>query len=65
LVLPLVTLAPRALIDMSGSRRSTATTGLPDGFPKRLLALKRRGMLLGPLAYVRARRMARRRSAVA
>lgn len=64
LVLPLVTLAPRALVDMFGSRRSAATTGLPEGFPKRLLALKRRGMLLGPLAYVRARRMARRRSAV-
>jgi O-antigen biosynthesis protein len=64
LVLPLARLAPRALVDMSGSRRSTATSGLPDDFPTRLLALKRRGMLLGPFAYVRARRMARRTGAV-
>jgi GT2 family glycosyltransferase len=64
LVLPLARLAPRALVDMSGSRRSTATSGLPDDFPTRLLALKRRGMLLGPFAYVRARRMARRAGAV-
>ena len=59
LVLPLIRLAPRALIDMSGARGSAATTGLPDGFPKGLLRLKRRGLLLGPLSYVRARRRAR------
>jgi glycosyltransferase involved in cell wall biosynthesis len=59
LVLPLIRLAPRAVIDMSGARGSAATTGLPEDFPQGLLRLKRRGLLLGPLSYVRARRRAR------
>jgi hypothetical protein len=64
LILPLAMLAPRAIFDMSGSRRSTAMAGLPQNFPTQLLALKRRGMLLGPIAYMRARRNAHRTGAV-
>jgi GT2 family glycosyltransferase len=60
LVLPLILLVPRAMVDMSGGRGSAATTGLPEGFPPGLLRLKRRGLLLGPVTYVRARRLARR-----
>jgi hypothetical protein len=60
LLLPLIRLAPRGVIDMSGGRSSAATTGLPDEFPPGLLRLKRRGLLLGPVSYVRARRHARR-----
>jgi glycosyltransferase involved in cell wall biosynthesis len=60
LLLPLIRLAPRGVIDMSGGRSSAATTGLPDEFPPGLLRLKRRGLLLGPVSYVRARRRARR-----
>jgi glycosyltransferase involved in cell wall biosynthesis len=56
LVLPLIRLVPRAVIDMSGARGSAATTGLPEEFPPGLLRLKRRGLLLGPASYVRARR---------
>jgi hypothetical protein len=59
LLLPLIRLIPRAAVDMSGGRRSAATTGLPDDFPRGLLRLKRRGLLLGPVSYVRARRLAR------
>jgi GT2 family glycosyltransferase len=60
LVLPLILLAPRAVVDISGGRRSAATTGLPEEFPSGLLRLKRRGLLLGPVRYARARRLARR-----
>jgi hypothetical protein len=60
LVLPLILLAPRAAVDMFGGRGSAATTGLPEGFPPGLLRLKRRGLVLGPVTYVRARRLARR-----
>jgi GT2 family glycosyltransferase len=60
LVLPLILLAPRAVVDMSGGRSAAATTALPEGFPPRLLRLKRRGLLLGPATYVRVRRLARR-----
>ncbi|WP_051574815.1 glycosyltransferase family 2 protein [Mycobacterium sp. URHB0044] len=64
LALPLIRLTPRAVLDMSGARGSAATTGLPKEFPPGLLRLKRRGLFLGPVSYVRARRRARSEGAV-
>lgn len=60
LILPLLRLTPRAIADMSGGRRSAATGGLPADFPTHLLTLKQRGLLYGPLAYLRARSHAAR-----
>jgi GT2 family glycosyltransferase len=53
-VLPgLVRLAPRALREVTGGGVRTATIG-PD-FPRELLRANRRGMLRGPVAYLRGR----------
>jgi GT2 family glycosyltransferase len=59
LIFPLFGLVPRALVDMLG-RDSAITTALPQDFPSGLFGLKRRGMLMGPIAYWRARRSAHR-----
>lgn len=59
LILPLVGLVPRALVDMLG-RDSAITTALPQDFPSGLFRLKRRGMIMGPFAYWRARHAARK-----
>jgi hypothetical protein len=55
LIIPLFGLLPRAIGDMLGKGNSAVTTNLPDDFPRDLLRLKKRGMLLGPVAYLRAR----------
>jgi hypothetical protein len=55
----LIRLAPRAFATMRGSDGvRLATVG--DDFPEDLLATHRRGILLGPLLYVRSRWAARR-----
>ena len=61
LVFVLLRLVPRALRDTFGAH-GDRMVGVPDTFPPELLRLKTRGMLAGPLAYVRARRQARRMS---
>ncbi|HEX2284489.1 MAG TPA: glycosyltransferase, partial [Mycobacterium sp.] len=58
LLLPLLRLLPRAVADVVGGTTSAVTADLPDDFPTGLRRLKLRGMLLGPVAYVRARRAA-------
>jgi GT2 family glycosyltransferase len=58
LVVPLLGLVPRALGDLLGADKSAVTTGLPGDFPPGLRRRKLRGMLLGPVAYLRARRVA-------
>jgi len=58
LLLPLLRLAPTALRDLrrpDGPRLA----GLGEDFPRDLLTANRRGMLHGPRAYLRGRRMAR------
>lgn len=60
LIVPLLALVPRAVGDVFGRPSSAVTSGLPDDFPSHLVKLKRRGMLMGPVAYWRARRSARR-----
>lgn len=60
LIVPLLGLAPRALGDVLGRRSSAVTAALPDDFPPHLVRLKQRGMLSGPVAYSRARRVAAR-----
>lgn len=52
---PMIRLLPTALADMFG-RTGSVQTGLPDDFPTHLLRVKRLRMLLGPVAYLRARR---------
>lgn len=61
LLMPLILLAPRAILDLLGSGGSAIKSGLPEDFPQELLRLKRRGMLSGPTAYLRARRRTSRR----
>jgi glycosyltransferase involved in cell wall biosynthesis len=56
LIFPLARLVPRALRDMLDRQNSSITEGIPPDFPTRLLRLKRRGMFLGPAAYLKARR---------
>jgi GT2 family glycosyltransferase len=59
LLWPLLRLAPTALRDLrrpDGPRLA----GLGDGFPRELLGENRRGMLRGPLAYLRGRHRDRR-----
>jgi glycosyltransferase involved in cell wall biosynthesis len=56
---PLLRLAPTALRDLLGAG-SLRVAGLSAGFPRELLRDNRRGMLQGPLAYLRGRRQARR-----
>lgn len=58
LIFPLVYLAPRAFLDMFWSRGSTISGELGQAFPSHLLKLKRIGLILGPIAYIRARRSA-------
>ncbi len=58
LILPLLRLVPSALKDTFG-RTGAGLAGVPDSFPRELLRVKTRGMLAGPLAYYRARRLAR------
>jgi GT2 family glycosyltransferase len=60
LIVPLLGLVPRALGDVFGLRSSAVTGQLPNDFPPHLVRLKQRGMLVGPVAYLRARRIARR-----
>lgn len=61
LIFPLIALAPRALHDVLG--RSGATkSGLSEDFPRDLLALKTKGMLAGPRAYIRSVRAARKQA---
>ena len=50
----LVRLMPLAFRDLFGSE-SLQSGGLPANFPSELLRVKRRGMLLGPVSYLRAR----------
>jgi glycosyltransferase involved in cell wall biosynthesis len=59
LIAGLVRLAPRALRDTFGSS-GQGMASVPSDFPAALLKLKTRGMLKGPYAYLRARRVARR-----
>jgi GT2 family glycosyltransferase len=60
LIGPLLRLLPGAIADLGGRDNSPLTAGLPDEFPRRLVWLKRRGMLSGPAAYRRALSVARR-----
>jgi GT2 family glycosyltransferase len=55
---PLLRLAPTALRDLRGGD-SLRVAGLKADFPKALLAANRRGMLQGPVAYLRGRWRAR------
>jgi GT2 family glycosyltransferase len=60
LMWPLMKLAPMALRDLtSGDSLRVAT--LRDDFPRNLLTANRRGMLAGPRAYLKGRRIARAR----
>jgi glycosyltransferase involved in cell wall biosynthesis len=59
LIVGLVRLAPRALRDTFGSS-GQGMASVSSDFPAALLKLKTRGMLKGPFAYLRARRVARR-----
>lgn len=52
---PLLWLAPTALRDLLGSG-SPRSAGLAPSFPRELLRDNRRGMLHGPLSYLRGRR---------
>ncbi|MEN3305800.1 MAG: hypothetical protein V7603_2002 [Micromonosporaceae bacterium] len=52
---PLLRLAPTALRDLLGAD-SLRVAGLGPDFPRDLLKANRRGMLRGPLAYLRGRR---------
>ena len=54
LVGSLVRLAPSAVLHVL-SAQSPKNTRVPRGFPPRLTRLERRGMLAGPVAYVRSR----------
>ncbi|GGK91568.1 glycosyltransferase [Mangrovihabitans endophyticus] len=58
LLWPLLRLAPTALRDLTGSDSPRVAT-LREDFPRELLGANRRGMLRGPLAYLRGRRAAR------
>jgi len=58
LLWPLLKLIPTALRDLTGADSLRVAT-LGDDFPRELLAANRRGMLAGPLAYLRGRRAAR------
>jgi GT2 family glycosyltransferase len=55
---PLLKLAPTALRDLTGSDSLRVSTLRAD-FPRELLKANRRGMLAGPLAYLKGRRAAR------
>ena len=59
LVPPLLRLLPTALRDLT-SRDSLRVAGLEADFPAEILRANRRGMLSGPLAYLRGRVRARR-----
>jgi hypothetical protein len=54
---PLLRLIPTALRDLFGTD-SARLAGLPADFPPELLRANRRGMLRGPLAYLRGRQQA-------
>jgi len=58
-LLPLAGLVPTALRDLT-SAGSLRVAGLGADFPRELLAANRRGMLAGPLAYLRGRWRSRR-----
>lgn len=58
-VVELARLVPDALRDLRGGRGSQRAAGLRADFPRGLLALNLRGMLVGPLAYARGRRRSR------
>jgi GT2 family glycosyltransferase len=60
LVWPLMKLAPLALRDLTGGDSLRVAT-LRDDFPRELLTANRRGMLAGPRAYLKGRRLARAR----
>ncbi|AGL18375.1 glycosyl transferase family 2 protein [Actinoplanes sp. N902-109] len=59
LLWPLLKLVPGALRDLT-SKDSVRVATLQDDFPRSLLGANRRGMLAGPLAYLKGRRAARR-----
>ncbi|HKE65189.1 MAG TPA: glycosyltransferase [Micromonosporaceae bacterium] len=59
LLLPLLGLLPRAARDLFGDR-SLRTATLADDFPRDVLHANLRGMLAGPVAYVRGRYRNRR-----
>jgi GT2 family glycosyltransferase len=59
LLSPLLRLAPRAARDLLGGQ-GVRTATLADDFPRALLRANLRGMLAGPIAYMRGRRRARR-----
>ena len=50
----LIKLLPKAYRDMFG-REGLQSSGLPPDFPADLLRVKRRGMFIGPMSYLRAR----------
>jgi glycosyltransferase involved in cell wall biosynthesis len=58
LIAPLLRLAPAALRDTFGPG-SERLSGVPDTFPRQLIRRKTWGMMIGPLAYLRARSRAR------
>ena len=60
LLWPLLKLAPGALRDLTSSDSLRVST-LQDDFPRELLKANRRGMIAGPLAYLKGRRAARHR----
>ncbi|WJK34793.1 glycosyltransferase family A protein [Solwaraspora sp. WMMA2065] len=57
---PLLRLAPTALRDTFGGGDGQRLAGLRDDFPRELVGANRRGLLAGPVAYLRSRMAARR-----
>jgi GT2 family glycosyltransferase len=57
---PLLRLMPSALRDLRGGGDSVRTATIGPDFPTELLQANRRGMLMGPLAYLRGRRLNRK-----
>jgi glycosyltransferase involved in cell wall biosynthesis len=60
LLWPLIKLAPGALRDLTGSDSLRVST-LKDDFPRELLTANRKGMLAGPRAYFKGRKVAKQR----
>lgn len=63
ILLPLLRLLPTAIRDLLGGGSGLREAGLGVDFPRELLGANRRGMIRGPLAYLKGRRTTRRRSA--
>lgn len=62
LIFPLLGLTPRALREVFGSG-GVRTATLREDFPRELLSVNKRGLRRGPWAYVRGRRLERKRRA--